>query len=325
MTEKQSAKQPIFDEATKRGITVDCVNIGKLYQFTLGNHVEYLYNFFTSNTSAEALLSTNNKKITKMLLEKSGLSTPKGDLFQRNQFKSLLKYAKTLKWPLILKPVSGRKGDCVYINITTESELKEAFDAIAVKYEEVLLEEMFFGTEYRIFASRNKVMAVANRTPANIIGDGIHTIKALIDCKNSEIGRLVKIKIDEIVSNNLKKKNLSLDSILKMDEQIFLRENSNISTGGDVIDVTDDIHPSVGEIAVRAINAIPGLAYGGVDFMTTDVTKKQTADSYTILEINASASIKMHQCPTLGQSRNVAGGIVDIMFPENVAIKKDKK
>lgn len=325
MTEQQTAKQPIFDEATKRGITVDCINVGKLYQFTSGSHVEYLYNFFTSNTSAEALLSTNNKKITKTLLEKAGLSTPKGDLFQRNQFKSLLKYAKTLEWPLILKPVSGRKGDCVYVNIKTESELKEAFDTIALQYEEVLIEEMFFGTEYRIFASRDKVLAVANRTPANIIGDGVQTIKALIDRKNREMGRLVKIKIDEIVSNNLKKRNLSLDSVPKKDEQIFLRENSNISTGGDIIDATDDIHPSVGEIAVRAINAISGLAYGGVDFMTTDVTKKQNANSYTILEINASASIKMHQCPTLGQSRNVAGGIVDIMFPETVTKIKDKK
>lgn len=109
--------------------------------------------------------------------------------------------------------------------------------------------------------------------------------------------------------------------MLFRDQKIYLRKNSNLSTGGDSIDLTDETHPELKKIAVKAINAIPGLAYGGVDLMSSrDISKKPTKNSYIILEINSSPGISMHYDPIKGKTRDVAKDVIDLLFPET----KDK-
>ena len=101
------------------------------------------------------------------------------------------------------------------------------------------------------------------------------------------------------------------------EEKIYLRNESSVSTGGDSIDVTDLVHPDLKKIAIKAVRAIPGLAYAGVDLMTNkDISKKPTKNSYIVLEINSSPGIDIHHFPFKGKSRDVAKGIIDILFPE---------
>ena len=113
------------------------------------------------------------------------------------------------------------------------------------------------------------VRAVAYREPANIVGDGISTLEQLIDRKN--VGRgddykfpLLKIKVDDEVTRHLNAQSLTIHSVVPSEEKIYLRKNSNLSTGGDSIDVTDTMPSFYKEVAVKAAGAA-GLKIAGVE------------------------------------------------------------
>lgn len=313
----------IIEEAKKRGIEVEDVFPGKLAVLKYGDKVEYIFNQFISKTNAVAYKICHHKEVALTMLAKDGLSIPRGKNFNTKSYSEALAFFDSIKKPVVLKPTDSTHGDSVFMNINNENELKKAWFKISKKHKNILIEEFFKGTEYRIFATGEKVLGVTHRIPANVDGDGMHSIKELIRIKNKNPNRgsgyqssLLKIKIDGIIKNFLDQQGLNLDYVPTKGERIFLRSNSNLSTGGDSIDYTDKIHSSVGKIATKAIRSIPGLAYGGIDLLAEDITKEQTKDSYAIIEINASPMISMHHFPYEGKSRNVAKEIIDLAFPE---------
>ncbi len=325
--------QIIVNEANKRGVKVDDLCPGKVAKLSYGGHEEYLCCQFISKTTSVAYELVNNKNLTKQVLKEAGLSIAEGEKFTKMQLDEALAFAKKIGYPVVIKPTNSSHGNCVFANIADEDDFIKHWQKVSIKFNNILVERYFDGgTEYRVVASQDKVLGITNRVPANVIGDGIHTIKELVEIKNSDPRRgddsykdfkkcLVKIDIDDIVIETLKKSNRDINYKPQAGEQVFLRENSNLSTGGDSIDFTDKVHPSVHEIAVKVIKAIPGLAYGGMDFLSRDITVEQTPDNHIIVEINSSPGIFMHHFPYEGESRNVAGDILDIAFPET---KKDK-
>ncbi len=319
----------IAAEAKKRGIEVIPIHPGKVILLKVGDHEEYFFYQFSSLTSSVAHQICNHKDVAKSFLDMRGISIAKGNDFNSNSLSEALEFFNKMSKPVVLKPTGGAHGDYVFTGIRTKEDFIECWNKIKRKYKRILVEEMFEGgTEYRIVATREKVLAITNRVPANVIGDGVNSIKELIKAKNSDPRRakddsysdhskpLVKIKIDGMVSRMLKERGLTLDSIPKKGQRIFLRKNSNLSTGGDSIDCTDKVHPSVKKIAVEAIKSIPGLVYGGVDFLSRDITKEQTKQNYIIIEVNVSPGIFMHHFPYEGKPRDVAKEIIDIAFPE---------
>lgn len=113
--------------------------------------------------------------------------------------------------------------------------------------------------------------------------------------------------MDDRVKALLKESDLDFSSIPEKGARVYLRRVSNISQVGDAIDVTDRVHQSIKEIVIKAINAIPGLSFAGIDFLCTDITKKQTEDSYVIIEINDSPGFDIHHFPYEGKNRHAAG------------------
>lgn len=322
----------IAAEAKKRGIKVIPIHPGKVILLKVGDHEEYFFYQFSSLTSSVAHQISNHKDAARSFLARHGLSVSRGGDFDPTSLPQALEFFNKINKPVVLKPTSGSHGRCVFTGIKTEKDFKECWSKIKRKYKRILVEEMFQGgTEYRIVATREKVLAITNRVPANVAGDGIHTIKELVKIKNNDPRRaeddsyadhskpLVKIKIDGMVKRMLEEKGLNADSIPKNGQLIFLRKNSNLSTGGDSIDYTDKVHPSVKKLAVEAIRSIPGLNYGGVDFLSKDITKEQTKDIYIIIEVNVSPGIFMHHFPYKGKPRDVAKEILDITFPETKA------
>ena len=95
---------------------------------------------------------------------------------------------------------------------------------------------------------------------------------------------------------------------------MFLRKTANLSTGGTAIDVTDVIHPDNRLMAERAICAV-GLDIGGVDFLTTDITRSYRDTGGAICEINAGPGMRMHIAPSEGKGRDVGGAVMDMLFP----------
>lgn len=280
------------------------------------------------STSSVALYATQNKTIEKNLLEEAGVTVAKGYTILKNDPPSYWKEVfDSVSKPMVLKPTHGTQGQQVYTGITDYAEFEKVVTSILPAhpsmYAGCIVEEMFQGEEYRILANDKKVIGITNRKPANVVGDGVSTIQQLIDQKNTDPRRkndpnnfLVTINVDDHVRSHLSAQNLTLETVIEKGKQIFLRKNSNISTGGDSIDVTDLAHPSVKEIAIKAIQAFPGLMFAGIDFMTKDITQPQTADSYIIVEVNNTPGYSIHDLPYEGKNRHAADEYLKILFPE---------
>ena len=287
-------------------------------------HFEHIIGQNISKTSTTANYAEDNKVLTKTLLSRKKISVAKGKLFQRNEINEAYKFIKEIGYPVVIKPVDGAHGNLVFIGLKNKKDCDLAIKSIFQEKKFILVEKEFKGKEFRFIVSRDKVFAVTNRDPANVVGDGVHNIRELVKIKNKDSKRgedssspLVKIKIDSITKRNLIEQNIKTDYVPTQNEKIYLRKESNISTGGDSVDVTDLVHPELKKIAIDAVKAIPGLAYAGVDLMTNkDISEKPTKNSYIILEMNASPGIDIHHFPYKGKSRDVAKGIIDILFPE---------
>ncbi len=152
-------------------------------------------------------------------------------------------------------------------------------------------------------------------------GDGVHTLRELIDILNSDEKRgnghekpLTKIKIDESVLSLLKRKGLSLDYIPSKNRLITLRENGNLSTGGTAVDCTDVIHSANAAIAVKCAKAL-GMDIAGVDMIAKDISKPIVINGGAVIEVNAAPGIRMHLYPSKGKVRSVAKDIIDAIYP----------
>ena len=319
-------------EAIKRGIKVDHINKYQkemaFLELLYKKHKEHIIGQNISKTSSPADYAVKNKALTKSLLSRAKISVAKGRLFYKDRIDEGYKFIEEIGFPIVIKPFDSARGNLVFVGIIDRKESEDAIKKILKKNKYVLIEKEFKGEECRIIASRDKFIAAANRVPANVIGDGVNTIRDLIKTKNEDPSRggkhsfwegkaLVKIKIDSVIKNNLNKNGLELSSIVPKGERIYLRKNSNLSTGGDSVDITDQVHPELKKIAVKAVRAIPGLAYAGVDMMVSrDISKKPARTSYMIVEMNSSPGIFLHHFPFEGKSRNVAKEVIDILFPE---------
>lgn len=298
--------------------------------------VQFFHTQVSATTTSLATYCTDDKKSTKGLLRHHGISVPKGYfLIQEDDTPEIFKAAfDSLKKPVVTKPFDANQGSGVTVGITTYEEyeqgLQVAFATAQSSNKAALIEEMFMGKEYRVLATQDKVIGITERMPANVVGDGTSTIAALIEKKNDDPRRgddfihtgLKKIVIDAEVERHLEQQNLTLKSIPEKGERILLRFNSNLSTGGDSIDLTDEVHPSVKEISMQVMRAIPGLAWGGIDFMSSDIYAEQTEDSYCIVEVNDSPGFFMHDFPYEGSSRHAAREFLYLMYPE---LRKSKQ
>lgn len=231
------------------------------------------------------------------------------------------------KWNLrfSLSNSSGRerefavsRGDLVTqgaIKICSDNNLTREFlsDANISMLDE---NEHFIGEDYRIYVIEDKIIGAVKKLPANVTGNGSKTIKQLINEKNIEReenpylkGR--PIKIDKELKNYLQSLNLSLESVPEKGQRVFLSKDSNITAGGESIDVTDELTPEIKSMAIQALNAIPGLVQGAVEMKVN-----QENNSAVVLNISSKADISLHLFPVEGEARDIPAAIIDYYFPE---------
>lgn len=319
----------LIEEAERRGISVELTIPKRICRFTYKKHQEFIGTYIKSQTTSLAKAICQKKDVTKIFLKEADLSMAVGEVFNKNQFRDAFKYFVSHN-PLVVKPSSAEGGNNVFTGVTKSTTFKKAWKSISLNSQKIILEQMFTGSEYRILATKGKVLAATLRIPAFVEGHLNNTIFELIQIKNCEERSVdifrkkynlppgQKIKIDSEVKRYLKKNKLSLTSRPKDGEMVYLRENSNISTGGTSVDCTDIVHPSIKRIALAAINSIPGLPYGGVDIMVEDISKEAIPGKYAILEVNENPGLSIHHFPHVGQPRNVAKEIIDLAFPETI-------
>lgn len=287
------------------------------------------YHQVPSSTTAIAKYICNRKKVTSNILQQAGVRVPKSFRITPDHDEAYLQTVfDTLQKPLVVKPNNGTWGLHITVGIATFDEYRAAIQ-FATEYKPsehsyVVVEEMFDGEEYRILLTRDKVIGVLQRIPANVVGDGVQTIQQLIQQKNQEPIRNApdsrrshkKIRVTEAVQKNLVEQSVTLETIPQSGVLIQLKKVSNVSQGGDAIDVTDQVHPSVKKIALKAIRAVPGLSFTGIDFMTKDISQPQTEETYTIIEMNDSPGFDIHDRPYRGKNRHAAEAFLQLLFPD---------
>jgi cyanophycin synthetase len=177
------------------------------------------------------------------------------------------------------------------------------------------------GRDYRILVINNQVVAVAERVPAHVVGDGAHTVQELIDITNLDPRRgvghekiLTRINVDTQTLETLQRQGIGLNDVPEPEQMVMLKQTGNMSTGGTSIDRTDDIHPDNVEIARQAAMVV-GLDIAGIDFITADIAESVRVTGGAIVEVNAGPGFRMHTNPTDGHPRHVGRAVVDMLFP----------
>ncbi|HEY0606414.1 MAG TPA: cyanophycin synthetase [Herpetosiphonaceae bacterium] len=292
-----------------------------LVQLGYGVHQKRIQASETSGTSAIAVDMCQDKALTNQMLRAVGVPVPDGRIVMSAD--DAWTAAEAIGLPVVVKPAAGNQGKGVSVNLTTEAEVGSAY-AIARRYShEVLVERMITGDDYRLLVVNGELVAASRRDPAQVVGDGSHTIAELVEQINQDPRRrpghsstLTRIVIDAAVELVLEQQGLAIDDVPEVGAIVKLRTNCNLSTGGTATDVTDEVHPSNARIA-RLAAQIMGLDVAGIDVLCRDISRPLSEQHGAIVEVNAAPGLRMHLHPAQGQPRDVGRPIVEMLYPKN--------
>jgi cyanophycin synthetase len=295
------------------------LNERSLVQLGHGKFQRRIQATVTSETRHTAVEIASDKRLTNQILSDLGLPVPKQARVR--EVEEAVEAAGKLGFPVVLKPLDGNHGKGVSINLTTPEQVRVAFEK-AYDYSSVVIVETFQeGHDYRILVVDGKVVAAAQRVPGHVVGDGRHTVAELVEIVNQDPRRgighekvLTRLELDHQAERLLEQSGLGPDAVLPEGQICYLRSTGNLSTGGTSVDKTDAIHYDNRIMAERAVKAI-GLDVGGVDFISPDIARSHKEVGGAIVEVNAAPGFRMHTAPTEGKARDVAGPVIDMLFP----------
>lgn len=325
--EMELSTQIFMFDAIQKGVQVKVLDESDQFlRLQFQDHVEYVKNAnMTSKDSYIVPLIMENKTVTKKVLKEAGFRVPGGAEFSSME-EAVKAYPRFADQAFVIKPKSTNYG--LGITIFKEGADLEDYQAgLAIAFREdssVLVEEFMPGTEYRFFVIDGEVQAIMLRVPANVIGDGIRTVKELVEEKNSDPLRgtnhrapLELIQLGELEQLMLKEQGLTIESVPQANQIVYLRENSNISTGGDSIDMTDEFSEAYKKIAVSAVEAL-GAKISGIDLIIPDKEIDPTTDkkAYGIIEANFNPAMHMHVYPFAGKGRRLTMNVLKLLYPE---------
>ena len=270
----------------------------------------------SSHTARTAFMLAGNKQATRAIMQRADVAYPAGRRFPIGDIAAAGDFAEQLGWPVVVKPTTGGGGSGVTTGITSRSELEWAVASIDhSKYRDFVVEAHVEGNDYRFLVIGDEVISVIFRVPAHVVGDGVSTITDLIIRKNIVrranphlAARL--IAPGERTLFQLERQGLTLESVPSPGERVWLSTAGNISQGGDSYEVIDEVHPSLLDMAVRAVRAVPGLPAGGVDFLIEDHRKPLDQQSAAICEVNSSPATTSHHFPMVGRPKNASEALL---------------
>ncbi|MBU0830512.1 MAG: cyanophycin synthetase [Gammaproteobacteria bacterium] len=307
----------IVEAAVARGIPYRRLTRGSLVQFGWGSKQRRIQAAEIDSTSAVAESIGQDKDLTKRLLHAAGVPVPLGQPVETVE--EAWDVAQKVGLPVVVKPQDGNQGKGVTVNITDRAQLEEAYKN-AAEHGTVMVERFLPGHDFRLLVVGDQLVAAARREPPQVLGDGQHTVRELVELVNLDPRRgeghatsLTKIRLDDIALARLAMQDLTADSVPPKGQRIILRNNANLSTGGTATDVTDDVHP---EVAARAIAAaqMVGLHICGVDMVAETVLRPLEEQGGGFVEVNAAPGLRMHLAPSYGKPRNVGQAMVDKLY-----------
>ena len=305
----------LVNAAEERDIPWIRLNRYSLVQFGHGKYQQRIQATTTGRTGNIAVELAGDKEETNGILRDLGLPVPEQRIVRRAS--EAVRAAKRIGFPVVLKPLNGNHGRGVSINLKTDEEVELGFQKAAEHGRTIIVESYIEGFDHRLLVVNGELVAAAKREPGHVVGDGKHSVDIVNEDPRRGVGHekvLTRLEFDHQAERLLMKSGYDKDTVLKMGEVVYLRSTANLSTGGTAQDVTDIIHPDNREMAIRAIRAI-GLDIGGVDFLTNDISLSYREAGGAICEVNAGPGFRMHVAPSEGTPRDVAGPVIDMLFP----------
>lgn len=312
--------ETLVKEAEARDIPWMPLGARAMIQLGYGVHQKRIQATLSNYSGILGVELACDKEGTKQILRDAGVPVPRG---------TVISYLDELEtaiedvggYPIVIKPLDGNHGRGITIDINNWSDAEKAYDFAKEVSQAVIVERFYRGTDHRVLVINGKLVAVAERIPAHVIGDGKLTVQELIDQTNNDPNRgdghsnvLTKIIIDSTSLDLLERQGYTLDTVIDSGAVCYLRATANLSTGGIAIDRTDDIHPENIWLAQRVAKII-GLDIAGIDVVTPDISQPIRDVDGVIVEVNAAPGFRMHVCPSQGLPRNVAAPVMDMLFP----------
>lgn len=317
--------QSIADEASERGIPFMRLDKYNLVQLGLGIHRKIIRATVTENTSLIGVEMADNKFATSNMLYDAGVPVPKQILVKKSR--EALKFFRDSRKPLVVKPVTGRRGVGVSLGIHDAKTMVKAFRIAAAAEKEVIVQEQASGNLYRVLVINNKLSAATMLTPACVTGDGVKTIASLIDEFNHQPGRengrkglLAKIEIDADTLNIIALQDLTLETVLESGRKLVVKNTGNIRFGASSTDVTDKVHV-YNKFVCERITRILNLDVVGIDIISPNISVPLNENQGTVIDVNAAPDFKVHICPNVGQPRLVQKDFLNMLFPAGKACR----
>lgn len=311
-------KSEVMEQACRaQGLPVTRVD-ERTIEVRIAKHPVLFYNMNGPHSSIALKRVCDNKDLARRLLEKEGLSVPRTLLAAPDQLPKFLDFAREIGYPVVVKPLSMSQGIGVYTAIAADKALKEALLRVAdlqgTRFKPVLLEKHHQGEDHRFIVVDGAVVSVSKRMRAHVVGDGASSVGTLIQRKN-EVRRqnpyLGKhpIPLQPELLDRLSASGMTLDSVPEKGTRVVLRDISNLKAGGDSVDVTDTIHAGYKAIAIQAIQAMPGMCYGGVDILIEDADAAPSPSNHVVSEVEFSPG-PGPLFPVEGKPRDTAAAVL---------------
>lgn len=309
----------IVEEARRRGIPVRRLNSRMLVQLGLGKNLRRIQAAMSDFTSAIAVEIAQDKDDTRRVLENVGLPVPAGAA--ASDLETAQAIAREIGYPVLLKPLDASHGRGISGQLNEDADVARAWPIAREYSARVVVERFMPGRDHRVLVVNGSVVAVAERVPAHVVGDGKLSVRELISEANRDGRRgtghtkvLTHLPMDSRTEEFLATTGHTLDCVPAHGERVYLRATANLSTGGTAVDRTDEIHPD-NVTACEMAAGIVGLDIAGIDVLTTDISVPFRENGAVIIEVNAAPGLRMHTHPSEGSPRDVGGPILDMLYP----------
>lgn len=310
----------IVDAARDRAIPWRRIEQDRSFvQFGHGVRQRRIWTAETDRSGAISEYIAQDKDLTRMLLRQAGVPVPVG--YKVSDPGDAWDTAESIGTPVVVKPLDANHGRGVFIDLTTEEQVRDSFQHALAEGDGVIVEHYVPGTDHRLLVVGNEMIAASKGYPAVVVGDGSRSIRDLViaqlltslQAENKDSCPWSKIEPDAwdaLVKHDLEDQGYTLDTIPRYGERVMVARFSHWC-----IDVTDHVHPSIRNHAVTATK-VAGLDICGVDVVCRDISQPLEDQDGVIVEINASPNLLMFLRPAVGEVRPVGEAIIEMLFPD---------
>lgn len=300
----------IADEAIMRGIAVEVLDgKGGYLRLTHGGTSVVTRESLSELTNAVAMSRCDDKRVARKVVSEAGIRVPRGRTaaFDDSDYGFMREVGS-----VVVKPARGEQGAGITVGVSKPDDLDRAIAWAAKHCPDVILEERCEGDDLRLVVINGKVIAAAVRRPPEVVGTGKHTIRQLIEAQSRRRSAATHgesvIPVDDVTEDTVQEAGWKLDDVLPTNSHLVVRRTANLHTGGTIVDVTDEVHPTLAKVAVDAADAI-GIPVTGIDLMVPSVQ----GDEYVFIEANERPGLANHE------PRPTAQAFVDLLFPRTAA------